>query len=318
MRLLDLDLAAMDHHGLITLHTSGLARSAWYRAVRAGLIEQLHPGVARLVGTRTTYRQRVAAAVLAASLPRQRPATAPPSRGRVLASHRSAASLWIDTVELARRDLDAKLPVDLIFTDRRRSASLDGAIIHRPRDHRRLAPQVVDGIRCTNILRTLLDLGAVDRPGVHDLLGHALSTRLVHLDAVETALLEHGASGRNGTIALRSAVDEWAIDAKPADSVLEIAFSRLVDRYGLPPVEFHPTIEGWEIDFRFIGTRVLVECDGWTSHGLDRDQFERDRRRDADLTAAGWIVSRHTYRAITGNAADTVQRLLALLAVAAT
>ena len=48
-----------------------------------------------------------------------------------------------------------------------------------------------------------------------------------------------------------------------------------------------------------IGTPVMLECDGWAYHGLDRSNFERDRDRDAELTAAGWIVVRFTYRAIT-------------------
>lgn len=323
MRLLDLDLSATEHHGLVTQRTSGLSRSAWYRAIAAGALDQLHPGVARLAGTPRTYRQRIAAAVLAASTPirtqNDRAASLP---RRPLASHRSAASLWLGVVDPVTRgpasgESESTAPlVDLTFPDRQRSTSLTGVVVHRPRDVSRLTPQMVDGIRCTNILRTLLDLGAVDVPGVHDLLGHALSTRLVTLSAVEAVLLDHGKRGRTGTTALRRAVDGWAIDAKPADSVLEVAMVRLVERFGLPPIEFHPRIEGWEIDFRFVGTRLLVECDGWTTHGLQRDQFERDRRRDADLTAAGWIVSRHTYRAVTTSAAATARRLRSLLATA--
>ena len=213
-------------------------------------------------------------------------------------------------------DLVPDVPVDVTLRSRSRVRTLDGVAIHRPTDVARLTPQRIEGIRCTNILRTLIDLGAVDVAGVGHLLGHALSTRLVTLDAVETVLLDHARRGRRGVTARRAALDDWAIDAKPADSVLEIAFARLVHRFGLPAVEFHPEVAGWEIDFRFVGTRVLVECDGWTTHGLDRRQFERDRRRDADLTAAGWIVGRFTYRAISTSAADTARRLRALLAAA--
>jgi hypothetical protein len=66
---------------------------------------------------------------------------------------------------------------------------------------------------------------------------------------------------------LRTALDGWSIDSRPADSVLEPAMRRLVDRYGLPPVEFHAVIEGWEVDFRVTGTVVVLECDGWTRTG---------------------------------------------------
>jgi very-short-patch-repair endonuclease len=64
-------------------------------------------------------------------------------------------------------------------------------------------------------------------------------------------------------------------------------------------VEFHPIIAGHEVDFRVIDSPVILECDGWTYHGLDRAGFEHDRSRDADLVAAGWIVVRFTYRSIT-------------------
>ena len=51
MRLEDLDAWATVHHGVITREHSGLSRSSWYRAIRAGHLRQLHPGVARLHGT---------------------------------------------------------------------------------------------------------------------------------------------------------------------------------------------------------------------------------------------------------------------------
>lgn len=89
---------------------------------------------------------------------------------------------------------------------------------------------------------------------------------------------------------------------------------RLVERYGLPPVAFHEIVEGWEVDFRVVGTPVILECDGWASHGIDRAQFERDRRRDVELIAAGWIVLRFTYRAIVRRPGPTAERIRAAVA----
>ena len=54
---------------------------------------------------------------------------------------------------------------------------------------------------------------------------------------------------------------------------------------------------------------MLLECDGWTFHGLDRPTFESDRRRDAELLANGWIVVRFTYRAVTEQAGATADRI---------
>jgi very-short-patch-repair endonuclease len=70
-----------------------------------------------------------------------------------------------------------------------------------------------------------------------------------------------------------------------------------------------PSSEGREVDFRVIGTPLLLECDGWTYHGLNRVAFERDRQSDAQLSAAGWIVIRFTYRAITRSPRATAERI---------
>lgn len=287
---MDLDDWATRHHGLITRDASQLSDAAWRRALRAGTLDQLHPLVARLPGTPRTREQVIAAAVLAAG-------------PDALASHRSAAHLW----GLPRPD--GERVVDVTLPGRRRFPTLDGAVVHRPRDQEQLRPVVRAAIPCTDPIRTLLDLGAVDPRGVSGAVGVALGARLVDLEALEAALARHARQGRAGVTALRSAIDDWRIDAKPADSVLEAAMAALVDRYGLPPVDFHQRIEGWEVDFRICGTAILLECDGWTTHGLDRAQFERDRRRDDDLRAAGWIVIRLTFRSIVRRPADTARRI---------
>lgn len=291
MRLSDFDDWARAHHGVITLEQSAMSRSAWYRAIDAGTLIQLHPNVARLPGTADTPEQRIVAGVAA---------TGPDA----LASHRSAARLW----GIPRSDDD---PVDVIDARDGTQATLDGVIVHRPSDRRRLTPQRRFGIRCTNVLRTLADLGAVDAGGVTAAVGHVLAVRLADLTALETAAREHSQRGRPGIPALRDAIDDWSIDAKPADSILEAAMVRLIRRHELAPVEFHPIIAGHEVDFRVIDTPVILECDGWTHHGLDRAGFERDRSRDAELIAAGWIVVRFTYRAMTVRPSAVARRIRA-------
>jgi very-short-patch-repair endonuclease len=140
-----------------------------------------------------------------------------------------------------------------------------------------------------------------------------MTTGLASLAAIDAAAAEHAKQGRSGMVSLRDAIADWSIDDKPADSVLESIMARLIRRYDLPPVEFHPVIAGREVDFRVTDTPVILECDGWAYHGLDRATFERDRGRDADLTAAGWIVVRFTYRAITTRPKATADRILAAL-----
>lgn len=294
MRAADFDTWARAHHGIITFAASGLSRSAWYRALDAGALIAVHPLVARLPGAPITAEQRIIAGVLAMGEP-------------AIASHRSAARLW----GLARPDDD---PVDVIVTGERRDLDLEGVVIHRPTDRHRLTPQRRFGIACSNILRTIVDLGGIEPTSIHDVIGHAVANGLASLEAIESAAAEHARRGKAGTVALRAAIDDWTIDGRPSDSLLEAAMARLVGTYALPPVEFHPVIAGHEVDFRIIDTPVLIECDGWRYHGLDRTNFERDRVRDADLTAAGWIVLRFTYRSITARPGWTAGRIRAAVA----
>jgi very-short-patch-repair endonuclease len=262
------------------------------RAIDSGQLQQLHPGVARLHGTPPTAEQRIAAAVLAVG------------GSALVASHRSAARLW----GVPRPVTD---PVDITVVAERRRPTLDGVVIHHPRDLDRLVPQRRQAIPCTNILRTLVDLGALDAHGVVDAVAHALATRLASLPAIERTVADHARRGRTGVTALRAAVDEWSIDQKPANSLLEMAMRKLITRYRLPAVEFHPIICGYEVDFRVVDAPVVLECDGWAYHGVQRENFERDRRRDAELIADGWIVVRFTYRAVTTTPKATADRIAA-------
>ena len=87
-----------------------------------------------------------------------------------------------------------------------------------------------------------------------------------------------------------------------------------VTRYRLPAVEFHAIICGDEVDFRVVDAPVVLECDGWAYHGVQRYNFERARRRDAELIADGWIVVRYTYRAVTTTTKATDDRNAAAVA----
>jgi len=61
----------------------------------------------------------------------------------------------------------------------------------------------------------------------------------------------------------------------------------LCGSYRLPAPEVNSSIESYTVDFVWRAQRLIVETDGWQAHGT-RNAFERDRRRDADLLAAGW------------------------------
>jgi hypothetical protein len=75
-------------------------------------------------------------------------------------------------------------------------------------------------------------------------------------------------------------------------SPLEAAFLRLCDDD--PPV-VNGHVEGLEVDFHWPDDKLVVETDGHEHHAT-RAAFERDRKRDQALIAAGWTVVRFTHR----------------------
>ena len=293
---LDLRRVAARQHGLVTLEQAvadGWCRATWYRACNGGGLVLLAPTVAALPGAPDTPEQRILAAILARG-------------GRAVASHRSAAYLW-------GVDIDGANPVDISDASRRCRPALDWVSAHNPRDLDDLRPVQRRGIPTTNPLRVLVDLGQVAPSAVTPALEHCLAEGLVDLRSVRAALVRHARPGRHGISALRAALDAAVIDDVPADSELERAMARLLAAHGLPPAQFHARVLGFEVDFAIAPERVVLECDGWTSHGLDRVQFERDRRRDAALAAAGWIVLRFTWMQITHRpswVAEAIRRTL--------
>jgi very-short-patch-repair endonuclease len=191
---------------------------------------------------------------------------------------------------------------------------LAGVVVHAPRDRVDLGVSTRAGtIPSTNLLRTLVDLGAV-AGSVHDAVAAAITSGAATPAVLHRLVERHGRPGRSGVGALRRALAAWPLEDKPADSVLELRMARLIQRYGLPRVVFHPPrIAGYEVDFLVVGTRVVLECDGWDFHGRTRNQDERRAQRDLDLMAAGYLVFHFTWRQITRRPAWTAARIRTLL-----
>jgi very-short-patch-repair endonuclease len=155
--------------------------------------------------------------------------------------------------------------------------------------HRTVRPehQIVHGLPVTPVLRTLADL---DYPA--ELTREALARRLVRPEDLPDG----------GPVATRSE--------------LEQRMRRLVAAAGLPSPQVNWPLGPYVIDFAWPADRVLVETDGWATHG-HRAAFEADRARDADLTARGWIVLRFTWRQITDEPLLVAARIARAIGAAA-
>jgi very-short-patch-repair endonuclease len=73
-------------------------------------------------------------------------------------------------------------------------------------------------------------------------------------------------------------------------------------------------VAGYEVDAYWPAERLIVEVDGWAYHS-SREAFERDRRKDAALQAAGRRVVRITWRRLTKEPFSVSAQLGALLAL---
>ena len=162
-----------------------LTRRQLRSAIERGLIVEPHRGVfvGHVPDGGPTWHQQVAAATA--------------GRDGVVASHRSAA-------RLARLEGFEHEPSTEASIETPRLVRLDGVIGHRVRSLPRCDFVMVDGIRCTNVARTLVDLGdVVDPDRVERAFDHSIRTganprwlrqtaeRLVRPNVVGPALLLH-------------------------------------------------------------------------------------------------------------------------------
>jgi very-short-patch-repair endonuclease len=87
--------------------------------------------------------------------------------------------------------------------------------------------------------------------------------------------------------------------------------NELLRKADLPPARTRIRVAGYPADFIWPELRLIVEVDGYQSHG-HRYAFERDRRRDQVHKSAGYDVIRFTWRQLT----EEPFRVIAVIALA--
>jgi len=220
-----------------------------------------------------------------------------------VASHLSATAVW------RLRDVDPEV-ID-ITVPARSGKRRKGLRVHRPR---RLAAADVTRHRdvpVTAIPRTLIDLAeVVSTRSLERMLEEAQYLRLLAQQEVDEALERH--RGRAGAARLRAALRSHVPGTTRTRSPLEEAFYVLVREAGLPQPEVNAKLGSYTVDFLWREARLAVETDGATSH--DRPtQRERDSRRDAWLTTAGYRTERFTWRQVTERPREVLGVLDSLL-----
>ena len=179
------------------------------------------------------------------------------------------------------------------MTTSRRLKARPGIRIHRAtlaRDER----WVRDGIPLTSPARTILDLAAeLDTRAVERLITEAHVARLPLRPSLATLIARY--PGRRGIATLRAALAAFEDSPAWTRSEFEERFLSFLGRHGIPRPEVNARVEthigALEVDFLWPRERVVIELDGFASHGL-RPAFRDDRRRDRALQLAGHRPSR--------------------------
>jgi very-short-patch-repair endonuclease len=277
----------------LQLRAAGLGRGAIEHRVARRWLHPYHRDV-YLVGRRLLERLGLAmAAVLH-------------FRGRAVVSHTTAASIWGLTEDASVGALPAVVTV--VGVDAR---SRPGLKVHRAAQLERSDLRRRLGLPVSSPARALLELaGESNGLRLETALAVCRRERLATdadvLAAVDRAPRHPGA----GTLrALLARAGGAAMTRSEAERTL----LGLIRAAELPQPLSNVKLEGVEVDLLWREQRLVVEIDGFAFHG-DRAAFERDRRRDQRLAAAGYRVMRVTWRQLRDEPYAVIARLSAALA----
>jgi very-short-patch-repair endonuclease/predicted transcriptional regulator of viral defense system len=284
---------ARAQHGVVTrqqLLLHGLSRRMIARRIRQLRLTPLHSGV-YLLGPLPMPWSYEMAALLACG-------------PHVVLSHWSAAGV----TQIVAAEPSADRTVHLIVP-RTGGGRRTGIRPFRTQLHRSDMCELF-GMRVTTVPRTLFDLATpLGRAGesrrLEQLVASALDRRLTTEQELRRVLARHirhrGAGllrlvlgGQQGPALARSEAEEKLLE--------------LIRAAALPTPRLNARVAGHEVDFHWQAERLVVEVDGYAWHS-SRNRFERDRARDATLTAAGFAVLRVTWRQITEEPSAVIARI---------
>lgn len=190
----------------------------------------------------------------------------------------SAAALW------GLPSSPIRAPVDVLVPRRRATTRVRGIRARRTCVLTRRDLRVRHGLPVTSPARTLLDLAETLTP---DALERAYDELLIHdhLRTRDLAELLNRTAGRKGIGELRALLTS---ETEPAitDSDGERRMVALLRQAGLPRPLTRVPMHGFTVDFFWPDHKLVVELDGFPFHSTRR-AFERDRRKDQTLRAAG-------------------------------
>lgn len=219
-----------------------------------------------------------------------------------LLTYRSAAALW----GCAAADPEV-IDVTAVGSCPRRRPGLR---LHRigsldPRD-----TSTHSNLRVTSTARTLIDFAAQAAPTeLSDAFGEARAKRLL-TDAALSGALSRVPRNHPGAAIVRAMLREGGTyDRSQAEQLMR----SLCRQAKLPQPLVNVRLSGFLVDFCWPDQRLIVEVDGYATHG-SKQAFESDRRRDQVHAAAGYLVIRVTWRQLQAEPLAVIARIAQAMA----
>ena len=227
-----------------------------------------------------------------------------------IVSHRSAAELW-GLIQPAGY-VEVSVPPGPTATVR------PPAIVHRIKDLRPGLAVERDGLRVTDPVRTVIDLGLV-MPWwlVHRAIAKGISTKALHgqrgADAPRRARSSRPQRHRDRAGDPRR---QRCSSLGKEESELEKRFTALSQTATASPT-LTLQHEVWDagrfvgrVDARYPELKLAIEVDGFEHHSTP-EAFQRDRTRQNELVALGWTVLRFTWHDVVHRPAQVAQTIRA-------
>lgn len=173
-----------------------------------------------------------------------------------------------------------------ISTPRRVASPTAGVSIH---SRRSLERELVNGIPCTTVTQTLLDLAATEPL---KLVKRSLAQLDYERKLKPAAIRAACGRGRPGSTVLLEALATYMPQLARTKSELEDEFLYLCQRFNVPLPVVNADQNGEEPDCYWPEIGLVVELDGDGNHGTPA-QRRRDRRKELKLRASGLVVVRY-------------------------
>ena len=217
-------------------------------------------------------------------------------------SHRSAAAIH----GLAEPDPDV---IDVTVAGRHPHRR-PGIRLHRVRALHPADTTTRSNLAVTSIPRTAIDFAAqATSSELQRAFGEARAKHRLTDRALHTVLTRLPANHPGAAIVRAMLNSNETYDRSEAERVMR----ELCAQAQLPQPLVNARLHGFLVDFLWPEATLVVEVDGYGTHGT-RHAFENDRRRDQIHAAAGYVVVRVTWQQLQNDPMPLIARLAAALA----